>query len=268
MLRPRSLGRASRDEAGFTLIETLVAMVTGVIITGALFAILEVSVHQSSRLSDYAQATQLSRTTMTHIVDELHSACLSPNATPIITGSNESKLIFETGYSEKTEVPSAATATTGARKDEIIWDETKKTLTDYTYLSTGGSWPSYTYSASATPVGGVRIGEKITRSEVENAKKEKEKVPIFKYYAYATTPSTSAVAPSSTLNETTLAGAATVPGLTSTEAEKVASVLISFRTAPNSGSEKLGRAADLSTQVTLAFSAPSSEATIVAAPCE
>ena len=59
-------------------------MVTGIIVTGALFAILEVSTRQSSRLSNVAQATQVSRNAMTKIVDQLRSACLSTNFTPVI----------------------------------------------------------------------------------------------------------------------------------------------------------------------------------------
>ena len=79
-------------------------MVTGIIVTGALFAILEFSVHQSSRLSGVAQATQVSRTAMTRIVDELHSACLSTGFTPRPRRrSAPTKLIFVNGYNEKAE---------------------------------------------------------------------------------------------------------------------------------------------------------------------
>jgi type II secretory pathway pseudopilin PulG len=252
--------RSAGAEGGFTLIETLVAMVTGLIITGALFAVLEVSLHQSARLSDVAQATQLGRTAMTHVVDELHSACLSSGFTPVQEKSTENKLIFIDAYSKEAEIPSA-------HKDEIVWEKEgvkeSGTLTDYTYVSIGGTSPEFKWAEKPSPEKGVRIGEHIFKAELEG---KKETSPIFRYYAYATKPSTSPTAPSSTLKEETLTGAKT--GLTAAEAATVASVVISFKAAPSDGRTELGRGASLTNQMTFAFEAPSSESPIEAAPCE
>ena len=134
-----------RDRSGFTLIETIVAMVTGVIVTGALFAILEVSVRQSSHLSGVAQATQVGRTAMTHIVDELRSACLSTGFSPVIstgaeaTSSGEKKLVFVNGYDEKPskgEEPPAELPASGIHKNVIEYNEAKQQLIDKTYIAT------------------------------------------------------------------------------------------------------------------------------------
>jgi type II secretory pathway pseudopilin PulG len=252
MLRVRRLRRRAGDARGFTLIETLVAMVTGVLVLGVLFATLEVAFRQSARISDVAEATQLGRTAMTHIIDETHSACLSSGFTPVQEKSSEKEFIFINAYSESAEIPNA-------RKDKIVWNEAAKTLTDYTYASNGGTWPKFTFSETATPAAGVRIGEKISQVEPKSG----EKVPIFQYYAYATKSSTSPTAPSTTLEETPL----TVPLSTAT-AETAASVLISFRTSPTNGKGELGKGVDQKTQATFAFTAPSSEAPIDGAPCE
>lgn len=257
MLSFSPVDHVRRDERGVTLVEALVAMVSGVVVIGAAFAIFEVSLHQSSRIADVSQATQLGRAAMTRVVDELHSACLSPGFTPIQEGSNKKEMVLVSAYSEKATIGSES-----VRKDKIVWNEAAKTLTDSKYASNGGEWPKYTFPASATSV--TRIGENVTQAENE----QKEKLPIFRYYAYATKASTSAAAPSSALNEAEPLLGEGEKGLSAKEAGTAASVLVSFRTGPASGSTKPGRSIDFSNQVTLAFGAPGAEATIKDAPCE
>jgi hypothetical protein len=254
---------AARNERGFTIIELLVAMVTGLIVTGVLFTVLEFSTNESTRIGDVAQASQLGRTTMTHIVDELHSACFASGFAPVQEKSSESTLIFETAYSEEPELPSVATLKSGVRKEMIVWSPTTKTLRDYSKLSTGVESSVYTFSAAEkyTPEGGTLIGENISQNEPEKSKTE----PIFRYFKYAPKATTSTSEASSALEEVKLSKEQT---LTSEQAKTVASVQVAFDTAPLDKKGTLGRSAELSTQATFAFSAPNSEATITAGPCQ
>jgi Tfp pilus assembly protein PilW len=249
------------EEDGFTLIETLVAISTGIVIVFALFAILEFSVGQSSRINDVATATQLGRVAMNRIVDELHSVCLSQNFAPVEAESTENSLIFVNGYSEGAEIPSVGTSATGVRKDKIEWNSSTGLLTDYVYYATGESNGNYTFSETASPATGVRIGEHVTQLS-ENGKQ----VPIFRYYAYGTTPATSTTAAASELNETTLIGKG--ESLSKAAAESVASVAVSFNMAPSDGKETQGRPAPLTSQAIFGFEAPSNETTTKTGPCQ
>jgi Tfp pilus assembly protein PilW len=256
-----------REERGVTLVEVLVALVTGIVVLGAAYSILEVSLHQSARLVDYAQTAQVGRTAMTQIVDELHSACISEGFKPVQAGSGESKLVFVNAYSEEAKIGTSETksgkTTWNARKDEVLWSGEK--LTDKTYQSSGGSWPEFTFAVSPTPAGGTQLAERVTKAEIENTEtKAKESPPVFRYYDYATKPATQATEPLSTLTAVTPPAA----GFSKEEAEKVAAVQVSFRTSPTSGSKQADRRTDLTNQVTFAFSAARSEATIQDAPCQ
>lgn len=271
LMLERTTTHLTRDERGFTLIETLVAILTGVVVTGALFAILEISLHQTSRLTDVTQATQMGRTSMTHIVDELHSACLAQGFTPVQENSTENELIFVNAYSKEPSITTAkSNAKEGAYKHAIKWESTTGTLADSTYESTGyetanSSSPSeLTFSATAKPTTGTRIGEDISQSEVEKGGK-KSKVPIFQYYKYAGASASTSSSGLSTLEPITLSG---TEKLTKATAKEVASVLISFKAAPTDGNTALGRADNFSSQVTLAFSAPNAEATVEDSPCQ
>jgi len=270
-LRLRTCLPALGRQGGFTLVETLVAMITGIIVTGALFTILEFSMKHDTRITNVAEASQLGRAAMTHVVDELHSACLASRFSPVQSGSTESKLIYIDGYSEKAEIPNVGTSTTGVRKDEILWggtitgetegEEKAGLLTDSTALSTAGEAATgFTFAAPST----VRIGENIVRGE-ENSKAQ----PLFRYYEYAEH-STTGTGEVSTLQEIKLAKGA---ALSTTQAESVAAVDVTFRAPPPNYTSKnaaeLGReSSDQSSLVTFAFAAPNSEATIKAGPCE
>jgi Tfp pilus assembly protein PilW len=249
-------------EAGFTLVETLVAMMTGLIVVGALFAILELTTQESARITDVAQATQLGRTTMTHVIDEMHSACVSANFTPVQEKSSAKELILANGYSENAEVPSVGTSSTGVRKDKIVWNELESTLTDFTYLSTGSKGTNeYTFSEAASPAKGVLIGENVKEAVIKGEAISKG---VFGYFKYATTAAAGTAEASSTLTKIE-PGAG---GLTAAQAKEVSGVLVTFNIAPTNKLATGERSVNLSSQVTFAFSAPSAEATIVQGPCE
>ena len=264
-----------RDQRGFTLIETLVAMLTGLIVTGALFAILEFSVRQTSYISQTAQATQVSRGAMTHILDELHSACLATGFSPVQEKSSSTRLVFQNGYSEAAEVPglytskggSTGTKAEGARQDTIEWNETTGVLTDTVALGTGAEEGGKYPVGTPTP---VRLAEHVSQSEAINPE-TKTAYPIFRYFEYAGSSSTNTAAAASTLKEVKLEGS---KELGKTEARKVASVEVRFKTGSTTKEVKLTKAqeatipSELVSQTTFAYSAPNSESTIVAGPCE
>lgn len=275
MLSLSAIRSRLRSEAGFTLMETLVAMVTGVVVTGALFAILQFSVSQTSRISGVAQATQMSRTSMTHIVDELHSACLSTGFQPVKAGSTMTKMIVANGYSEEAEVPSTYTSkggstgtkTEGARLDQI--ELSGELLTDKTTPS-AGTEANGEFKWTGTPTT-VRLSEKVSSEKWINPVTKKEEPSIFRYYEYAPSSALGTAEAAATLKEINLTSST---ALTEPQAEKVAAVLVEYRTAPTTKEVKLGSNSEagetstLSTQTTFAFSAPNSEATIEAGPCE
>jgi Tfp pilus assembly protein PilW len=249
--------RVSHDEAGITLIELLVSIIGGVFVTGALFSLLVVSLHQTSRISDRVQATQSGRYAMTSVVNELHSACLAREFTPVQAKSGEHELRFTAGFSEKA-VPEFKEVS----RHKIAWTGTYPSfgkLIDYTYPATSGTWPSkFVFEeAVASPAAGVMLAENIYQVS--------STMPVFQYYKYATTASPGTAESAS--------GALTpvVPpsaGFNATEAKSIAAVRMSYLAAPRDNYLVSGRQVQFSTLVTLAFAAPSSEATITDGPCQ
>jgi Tfp pilus assembly protein PilW len=255
-LRPSLMAR----EDGFTLIELLVAILYGVVVTGALFAILEVSLRQTSRVNDRVQATQLGRTAMTNVVDELQTACLARKFAPIQATSTANKLIFITGTGEETLLEYKKVF-----RHEIAWTGTYPgvgKLTDKSEQATSGTWPTFSFTGS-TPTTRV-LAEYAYNSSAVGTSKQAE-VPVFKYYKYATKaePGTSET-PVGAL--TAYSTNATV--LTTAQAEGTSAVLVSFATAPTNNYTALGRPAEFHDLVTFAFASPSSEASIVDGPCQ
>jgi prepilin-type N-terminal cleavage/methylation domain-containing protein len=250
------LAERLREQGGFTLIELLVAMVAGVAVTGALFSILDVSLHQTARLNDKVQVDQMGRTTMTRIVDELHSSCISYAFAPIVAKSNESELRFVNAYSAESVIPNAT-------EHRIKWESSTKTMIDKSYASNGGSWPKFTFSSTPTIAAGTRIGENISQTINSSTNLP---MPIFEYFKYSSEATSTEHTPLSALNAT-LEGEA----LSTKEAEEAASVKITYTQSPVDGysnSKGLDRNGDFTNQATLAFSVPNNETPIHDAPCQ
>jgi Tfp pilus assembly protein PilW len=142
-------------EHGTTLIELLVAMISGLVVVFALLATLEFSTHQETRVSDRVQANRIGRVAMAKIIDEVHSACTgfaataiqAPSETPTSplasTGNADLWFISTYGSAESGEAAPKHVfehdihwATTGAKSTT---GQTLGTLTDYSFESTGGN---------------------------------------------------------------------------------------------------------------------------------
>jgi prepilin-type N-terminal cleavage/methylation domain-containing protein len=248
-------------QQGFTLIETLVAMIAGVIVLGALVLIFEITINETSRIDETTQANQSGRLTMTKIVDELQSACLGREFAPVQGTSTESKLRFVNAYSKEANIPASE-----AFEHEIVWSKSAGTLTEYKYAGASGENTNITFSGTASPTSGTLLGEKLSAGGTS------ETTPIFRYYKYNTTPTSGTEAAETALTQIEPASETTALG--TTVAKEVAAVVVTFKGGArheellrNETKAQKSLPTELSDQVTFAFAAPTSESTIKDGPC-
>jgi len=97
--------RESDREAGFTLVELLVTMIAGIVVLMATFGVLDISMRQNARATDRVQTTQIGRSAMERLIQELHSSCAWATAPPVQVGSSANTLWFISQFSSST-VPS------------------------------------------------------------------------------------------------------------------------------------------------------------------
>jgi prepilin-type N-terminal cleavage/methylation domain-containing protein len=260
MLRTAPPIRASLgDERGFTLIELLVAMIAGLVLTGALLAILEISLRQTTRLTDRVQVDRSGRTAMNSIVDELHSSCTGfgataiqlPSSTPVspLASLGATNLWFLSSYAS---AESASPAVTKVYLHDINWTATGTsstgeqvgTLRDYSF--TGSGEPNYwTFPALATTNATARVLAKnvipLTTSTV------------FEYSRYDTN-----AADVNTYGELVPVNASELTSVA--ENKKVAKVAISFKQAPENADTHAGHTTEFNASVVLRLTPPESAA--------
>jgi prepilin-type N-terminal cleavage/methylation domain-containing protein len=188
-------------ERGFTLVETLVAILAGLIVISATFSVLDVSLTQSSRIADRVSADQRGRIAMEKIMLELHSSCVAAGTTPVEPESTENKLLIvsQTGSN-------ASFANVELHK--ISLEEEK--LIDTSYLSTNAK-PAPEWEFSKTPSSTKTLLNGVTKSG---------STPVFQYFKYE----------GGQLSKTPLKTPLIEP-----EASETAAITVSFTTAPESG---------------------------------
>jgi type II secretory pathway pseudopilin PulG len=213
----RTGARIARDRRGFTLIETLVAILTGVIVTGATFSILDISLRQSSRIADRVSANQRGRIAMEKVQLELHSSCVSVSVNPIQTGSTGANIKF---LSQRGSEPYFTSMT----KHEIFLSG--GTLKDASYQSNGGTEGKWKFPEAPTITTTLLTG--VTAPS---------KGTMFEYFKYKGA-SLATQLPAS-------------PSLTEAEAKSATKINVNFTVAPETGNVKDDRQIELSDSAVL-----------------
>lgn len=239
-VRPRPSAPANlRDQRGLTLIELLVAMIAGLVVSLAAFSILDTSLSQSARIADRVSADQRGRTAMEKIMLKLHSSCVAAKTTPVEPGSEANKLLIISQTGSEASFSKVLLHKVYLEKGNLI---------DAAYPNTGAK-PAPNWEFSGAPESTQTLLTGVTQSESS----EKTLIPIFQYYRYE----------GSALSKTALS-----TPLKEKEAEETAAIVVSFTTTPESGTadKRAGeRSVNLTDTAVLRFSPASPSASNL--PC-
>jgi prepilin-type N-terminal cleavage/methylation domain-containing protein len=262
-----------RGEHGFSLIELLVAMIMGLVISLAAFSILEFTTSDVSRITARAHVTQTGRVALEKLMLQLHSACVSVNVNPIQAKSSGTTLKFvsETSPLNSNNEPSSSFST--VKEHEIIYTPASGkiagTLIEKSRTSIGlnNATGEYEFNPSETPT------EIKLLSGVRQTVREGKEVPVFQYYRYYTSKDPEAklgqIDPEA-MSTVAMAKEEVKEKRKYTEAEKVAKVTVGLTLAPE-GYEgiiaKGGQPVALEDSAVLRFTPSSEEASGNNYPC-
>lgn len=228
-------------EHGFTLVEMLVAIASGMVVILATLSILDISISQSSRISERVDADQRGRVALEKLMLELHSSCIAFASNPVEPGSTDTNIKFVSQAGNEAYF-------TSVTKHEVSLNTATHQLNDASYVSTntaaelGTSW---TFPMTPTSTQPLLTG--VFQTELEGG----ATVPVFRYYKYqegniSTTPETTP--------------------LSELDAKATAEVTVSFTAAPSSERTNADRKVELTNTAVLRYD-PSS-ATGTNKPCE
>lgn len=152
------------DERGTTLTELMVGVAAGMTVTFALMMVIIGTLHGTTRVSARVEGTQQARIVMTRIMEQLHSACIAPEVTPVKEKSSGTLLRFvhQTG--------SQVSPTPILSEVSLSGD----TLSQADFASTGGTAPNWTFATSPYA----------TRQLLTDVGPVPPSSSIFSYYAY------------------------------------------------------------------------------------
>lgn len=230
-----------RRQEGFTLVELLAAMAAGLVVVGGLVTVLSVTLQQTTNTFSRVDATERARVALTHIEDELHSACLVNDVTPIQGGAQGSQDSTANSLVFVSQFGTSANPTPVEHK--ITYSPTNNTLTEYNYAVTGASSDPTKWVFSSTPTNtvGTLLLTNVSQILLPTTPTPTP-VPVFKYFAYEpytdqngnaammlmdgseSVPGTSALPNPYPLS--------TAPGLSATDASNTAEVMVNLLVGP------------------------------------
>ena len=129
---------AIRSEGGYSLTELMVAASAGVLVLLGLFAMFDLATKNSAEVTQRVDANARAKPVMQRLMNDLHSACTGPAIAPVLPGSTSTQLQFQTASGGGVSPTPEKHVVTLANGD----------LTENVYAASGGTNPSWTYSAS------------------------------------------------------------------------------------------------------------------------
>jgi hypothetical protein len=164
----------AREEAGFTLMEVLVACTVGFVVLAATLGLLESTVKLNTGVMSKTDAMQRGRMAMDALTQQLRSqVCLDWQNSAIIEGATASSVTFYADFSKDGVKPVKRT---------ITFDDAKHEIRSQRFDSTATTFPPPVNSYPATPAA--------TNLVLENAWHSKDDkgvdVPYLQYFAYRT----------------------------------------------------------------------------------
>lgn len=218
------------------MVELLVGMAMGMVVLAGLTMVIIVTLHGNARVDARVEATQNARLTVTEIMEELHSACISPKIAPVKESSSGTKLVFwhAAGGEAKAVEPKPV-------KSEVTYEGGALWQTDY--AQAGGASPEWTFAAT---------GER--RKLIGNVEPAPGKTGLFNYYRY---------------EDGALAESPLATPLSKAAAEETVYVKLSLTAEPASNPVHDAAAdATVSDSATLRLTPPAYDEETVALPCQ
>lgn len=163
-------GRA-RSEAGFTLVELMVAMIAGVIVIFGAFALLDTTTRVSASTADRVDTSARGRQAIDTITQELRSQICQGTGLPALIEATPDSLTFYASLAPEQTGPAGTTPPLAVQKRQLTYRPATKDILETVWKGTGVR-PTVTFNTA--PTSGV-IATRIERTGT---------TPIFRYYRF------------------------------------------------------------------------------------
>ncbi len=231
---PVSLERLRQDERGTTLVELLVGLSMGTVVMLGLTTMVVLSMQSTTRVSTRVDSTQRARLVLTRVIDQLHSACISPKLAPVQKESSTTSIRF---------VHAIGSAVSPVPTLSVI-SLSGETLSQSDYAWKEGNPPFWTFEEK-TPISTTTLMTKV---------KPIPGKPVFSYYGYSL----------GALSET-----AFLAPLSETDALHTIGVAFAFMTSPEKGTAAAETdPTRMQDSVSFRLSSPSYNPTAPSLPCQ
>jgi prepilin-type N-terminal cleavage/methylation domain-containing protein len=248
MLTAWRLRQRVAGQGGFTMVELMVAMATGLVIVFAAFALIDLATRTTEQVRDRVDATTQGRAAMENLVQELNSGCVTGDISPIQSSTsgpspsvstNGTNLVFVSGLGQSGTIDQSESVTP---VEHVVSLNSNGTLTDTSYAWASGNQPTLTtaptWTFSSKPLG--------THVLLTNAAPQTAGGSIFQYFSFSN--------PSNTTGQS-LVGAASIttfpldnttwPPTAANSAASIAEVDIALKAAATNKNQEASRAPNM-----------------------